>query len=743
MINDLAKVKVETNGISTHKYTLDAESIPHLQTILSNLYENPIKAFIRELSTNAADSHIAANNSNPIIITVPTKIEPVFRVQDFGVGLSKDDIYNVYTSYGKSLKRHSNLFNGTLGLGSKSPFTYSQQFTVSAVKSGNKCMFIMALGEDAVPTASLVYEGFTDEPNGVVIEIPIKTEDIETVCYEIGTFFRWFEFPVKFEGVVDFEVRKNKPQYTIHNIVDNVDKVEVYGENESRHYGGTLEAHAICMSNVLYPINLELFDKKSINVYGTPKFVIYVPNGSSFSFTPSRENLLYDAKTTKFVIDTINKAYAKFKELIKQELEESYEKDGYYSACILLTKLNKQFEFNKRVYDPFSISAKDGTEVLLTSMFTDAKHFILYSFDDIKNRLEKTPTKYFNYFTMYNTPLLKVTEGMMGSRKLYNAIKNYIIENKVRYITIPSWSDVDWNDFRGVPSLEADKLIEEYYTRKTKANTSKSKSSSTHSTPQIFKLSVNDTEVSWVECSELPQTNKFLFVELNGLTPVSNKVPQTISRQAFLDIAVDFTKIVDSSLPIYGVRKRSLDKLQNKQNAIPFFEYARNKMSLFLESNKNNLLRHKALKSHKTIVDKYVSFGELLHNSRIDIDTVVHTTDLKLYFSESLDVFRSYSTGNKFISDYNKIFNCYRILSKEQPSYPDYSLYTIELKEYLEKIYNDINDKYPMLKYISFNTNGNAASFISSIIQYVEIVNSSLCKPQLFDNQADSVLASS
>src|SRR5690606_19893214 len=97
-----------------------SEDFPHLANLLINLYSDPVAAVIREYACNAYDSHIAAGNTDPILVTLPTHASPEFVVQDFGIGLSIDDLRDVYSMYGRSLKRESNDMVGQLGLGCKS-----------------------------------------------------------------------------------------------------------------------------------------------------------------------------------------------------------------------------------------------------------------------------------------------------------------------------------------------------------------------------------------------------------------------------------------------------------------------------------------------------------------------------------------------------------------------------------------------------------------------------------------------
>ena len=68
-----------------HKMTFDANSISHIMSVLTDLYSDPELAVIREYSTNAADSHIAAGAARPIEITTPNAMSPFFKVRDFGL----------------------------------------------------------------------------------------------------------------------------------------------------------------------------------------------------------------------------------------------------------------------------------------------------------------------------------------------------------------------------------------------------------------------------------------------------------------------------------------------------------------------------------------------------------------------------------------------------------------------------------------------------------------------------------
>ena len=134
----------------------------------SGLYANKIRAIIRELSCNAVDSHVAAGKQNtPFDIHLPTTLEPWFAIRDYGTGLNHEQVTSIYTTYFESTKTNSNDFIGALGLGSKSPFSYTDNFTVTAIKDGVKGIYSAFINGEGVPSIAKMGEEATDEPAGV------------------------------------------------------------------------------------------------------------------------------------------------------------------------------------------------------------------------------------------------------------------------------------------------------------------------------------------------------------------------------------------------------------------------------------------------------------------------------------------------------------------------------------------------------------------------------------------------
>ena len=141
----------------------------------SGLYANKIRAIIRELSCNAVDSHIAAGKQDtPFDVHLPNQLEPWFSIRDYGTGLNHDQVTNIYTTYFESTKTNSNDFIGALGLGSKSPFSYTDNFTVTAIQNGRKGIYSAFINDVGVPSIALMNEEQVTEPNGVEVKFSVN-----------------------------------------------------------------------------------------------------------------------------------------------------------------------------------------------------------------------------------------------------------------------------------------------------------------------------------------------------------------------------------------------------------------------------------------------------------------------------------------------------------------------------------------------------------------------------------------
>ena len=282
---------------------------------LSKLYSNSVLATIREYSTNAYDAHVEAKNDAPIEVTVPTSMyDRVFVVQDFGVGMSTEELKSTYTRFGDSTKRGSNDFNGMLGFGSKAALAYTDSFTVESVKDGFKTSALIARKPDWTITLKVLSVDRTDESNGTKVTIPVADyRPFEQIARDFYRF--WPEGTVKVNG--------SYPQWAVGEKLD-----------DNLYYSKSHGTSYVVMGNVGYRIvNAEaLFHNRGMNAIS---FVAYVPNGS-VEFTPSREDLEYTDLTKKTLYGVIENFEKKMLAQAQSEINsakdyfEAYEKYSFW-----------------------------------------------------------------------------------------------------------------------------------------------------------------------------------------------------------------------------------------------------------------------------------------------------------------------------------------------------------------------------------------------------------------------------
>lgn len=146
---------------------------------LTELYEDPVEASVRETISNALDAVMESHSGETaeIHITSPSTLNPVFTVRDNGVGMTYDDLKNIYAKYGASTKMDNMEQIGAYGLGAKAPLAYGTEFTVSSIKDRQKTTIIVAR-EELTNYIKIVDSVETDEPTGTTVSIPVSNYDI-------------------------------------------------------------------------------------------------------------------------------------------------------------------------------------------------------------------------------------------------------------------------------------------------------------------------------------------------------------------------------------------------------------------------------------------------------------------------------------------------------------------------------------------------------------------------------------
>lgn len=144
--------------------------------LLYSQYSRPIQTCVQELVSNAFDAHRVANNQHtPVKITLPNEVNDFhFSVRDFGNSMDDDTIKNVYMRVNASTKSGNNKDIGGFGIGSKTPWAYTDTFILKTFLNGLETQYALVKGRSSV---SIVYRGETTEPNGTEVIFKTKERD--------------------------------------------------------------------------------------------------------------------------------------------------------------------------------------------------------------------------------------------------------------------------------------------------------------------------------------------------------------------------------------------------------------------------------------------------------------------------------------------------------------------------------------------------------------------------------------
>jgi len=265
--------------------------------ILSDgLYANKIRAIIRELSCNAYDSHVAADRHNvPFEVHLPSTLEPWFAVRDFGLGLSAEQVTSIFTTFFESTKTGSNDFVGALGLGSKSPFSYTDNFTVTAVQDGRRGVYTAFINDEGVPSIAVMAQDDTTEPNGVEVRFSVDNpRDFNRCADEAGQVFAYFAVRPLCKGQ---PFRCETIEYEDRDIIPGVHRIR------GRYGSGAAVA---VMGNIPYPINIPSSQGISEDLTNLLNCNLEMHFGiGELDFQASREGLSYIPQTVNAIVERL------------------------------------------------------------------------------------------------------------------------------------------------------------------------------------------------------------------------------------------------------------------------------------------------------------------------------------------------------------------------------------------------------------------------------------------------------
>ena len=303
---------VEKSGnFEENQFSIEA-SAKAFMILSDGLYSNKILAVIRELSTNAYDSHVdAGREDRPFDVHLPTRLEPHFHVRDYGTSMTHDQCMTLYTTYFRSTRNDSNDSVGCLGLGSKAPFAYADSFTVEAFKDGEKRVYAAHRDSNGSPTFCLMDTVPTDEEDGIKVSLPVEKNDCDRFAKEATKTYQYFK------------VRPNINAELMYN----TERSLLTDKNGKWEFTATRSDNFVIMGQIAYPIDESSVgdhynddDKPANFLWHTSGLRLHL-NIGDVDITPSRESLSYTPETKKNIRNVIQTVIDDIKESVEDAIK--------------------------------------------------------------------------------------------------------------------------------------------------------------------------------------------------------------------------------------------------------------------------------------------------------------------------------------------------------------------------------------------------------------------------------------
>lgn len=310
------------------------------------IYKNKLRVIPQEYMANARDAHREVGKDHiPIEVTLPSIIDPMLVIRDFGPGINEDRSI-IFSQYGASTKRECDSQNGGFGIGCKCAWSYTESFTIDTVyeEDGKKINRIYSLyithsldpGNIRIVSET---EMDHDTPTGTKICIPIMSNDIDSVIKSVATAAAFWDVQPR---IVD-----NKGKVDTEFEFANTTTKTNFSGDLWKHYNytdlfgiGPKESFAV-VDGICYKLDFEILtrgksqyeetedDEVEEIFYGVEGEDAKVLKSNSIALffdvnevvvAPDRENLDYNVRTIKAISELAKKAVSeiinKFREFV-------------------------------------------------------------------------------------------------------------------------------------------------------------------------------------------------------------------------------------------------------------------------------------------------------------------------------------------------------------------------------------------------------------------------------------------
>lgn len=310
------------------------------EILRNKMYSNPILAIAREISCNARDAHREVGTpERPIEIHLPNSLEPEYRVKDFGPGISPDRMSNIFIKYTASTKRADNSQTGGFGLGAKTPFSYSDAFSIITIHNGIKYLYNCLIDATKAGKLMLAHEEAVDLPNSTEIIIPVKSRNFtEFATWTEKACYYWAVKPIITGGSIQWG--------TFETVIDGARWA--FTKNTTRNYDRHV---SLIVDEIPYTLDVEVLRKYadcSVLDSTQGNLILWFGVGE-ITLSATREQVYLDEQTQKVLRDRLQQVSTELNAKISDKIESF---DNYWDANVYYHQELRSVCYNPKKLGP-------------------------------------------------------------------------------------------------------------------------------------------------------------------------------------------------------------------------------------------------------------------------------------------------------------------------------------------------------------------------------------------------------
>ena len=301
------------------------------EMLRSKIYSDPIAAICREIASNSRDANREVMKGHvPVEIGIreehPLNGDSSLHVyfKDEGPGISPDRMANVFCKYAKSTKRDTDELTGGFGLGAKTPFAYTDAFTIITNVDGVCYTYTAYIDESRRGKIAKLDQRETKDPNGTTIMVPINPYDRNDFERNIYRYTMYWDVVPKYvnfgRGAGAFE-----PSFSYVLKSGRV----VFAISSTNHFS---RKHGILVDGIPYDCQLAQLPRyKECSDGSTSGYKLIIKaNTGDVDLSVNRETLNY----TQTTITYIDEVFEELREAMSDDVSGYVTgSNNYFEAC--------------------------------------------------------------------------------------------------------------------------------------------------------------------------------------------------------------------------------------------------------------------------------------------------------------------------------------------------------------------------------------------------------------------------